>query len=199
MYKAKSNIWDMDYTDNYEKICAFIENKRSKILQIKKSYNIIKEVIKKYVDATEKYYKKLSSIALELKPNSESIEGQLIQAIQGIILFNSLSLDNLVANIQEILKNFKASKEMNSSALEEFSKMYQINFSKIVHLYCKFINENESYEKYLIHKELGILDNDKNKNNENTIENNNNDIKNKESVNGIAKHEINKWENIEDT
>ena len=199
MYRAKSNIWDMDYTDNYEKICAFIEQKRSKILQIKKSYNIIKEVLKQYVDATEEYYQKLSSIALELKPNSESIEGQLIQAIQSIILFNSVSLDNLVSNIQEILKNFKASRELNSSALEEFSKMYQINFSKIVHLYCKYIGENESYEKYLIHKELGILDDEQkmynnNNENKNENENNNNDIKKKESENGIIKHES---ENIE--
>ena len=194
MYRAKTNIWDMDYTDNYEKICAFIENKRNKILQIKKAYNIIKEVLKKYVEATEKYYKKLSSIALELKPSSESIEGQLIQAIQSIILFNSVSLDNLVNNIQEILKNLKASKELNSSALEEFSKMYQIHFSNIVHLYCKFIDENESYEKYLIHKELGILDNEKKMNNNN----NDSDIKKKESENGIIKHETDKGENVEE-
>ena len=24
MYRAKSNIWDMDYTDNYEKVCCIM-------------------------------------------------------------------------------------------------------------------------------------------------------------------------------
>ena len=173
MYKAKINIWDMDYTDNFEKVCAYIDKKRSKIVQIKKSYNGIKQVFKKYLEATEKYSKQLTSIALELLPNSDSIEGELIQAIQGILLFNSEALNTLVIQIKEILTNinFKASKEIKSSVLEEFSKMYQTKFSQVVNLYCHFITENELYEKYLIHKELGILDSGTN------IENNNNNYK----------------------
>ena len=145
MYKAKINIWDMDYTDNFEKVCAYIDKKRSKIVQIKKSYNGIKQVFKKYLEATEKYSKQLTSIALELLPNSDSIEGELIQAIQGILLFNSEALNTLVIQIKEILTNinFKASKEIKSSVLEEFSKMYQTKFSQVVNLYCHFITENE--------------------------------------------------------
>ena len=160
MYRAKTKIWDMDYTDNYEKVSDYINKKRDRVQQIKKSYNEIKGVFKKYIEVTEKYSNELASIALQLFPNSKSIEGELIQAIQGIILFNSETLNALVGEINEILTNinFTSSKELNSPVLEEFSRMYQTKFSKVVNLYCNFINVNESYEKYLIHKELGILD-----------------------------------------
>ena len=174
MYRAKTNEWDLGQPDNYEKVCAYIENKKKKILQVKKSYKEIKEVFKKYIDVTKNYANQLASIALELFPNSKSIEGELIQAIQGIILFNSETLNTLADQIAEILKNlnFKASKDLKSPILEEFSRMYQTKYSKIVNLFCNYIDGYESYEKYLIHKELGIL-NEKRKNeneNENEIQ-----------------------------
>ena len=156
MYKAKTNIWDMDYTDNYEKVCTYLDKTRSKISKIKKCYNDVKDVLKKFIEISHNYSVQISSIALKLLPNSDSVEGKLIQAIQGILLFNSEAIDNLVKELQEILNNFKASRESNSSGLDELSKIYQINYSEVLKLYCNFITENELYEKYLIHKELGI-------------------------------------------
>ena len=156
MYKAKTNIWDMDYTDNYEKVCTYLDKTRNKISKIKKCYNDVKDVLKKFIEISHNYSVQISSIALKLLPNSDSVEGKLIQAIQGILLFNSEAIDNLVKEVQEILNNFKASRESNSSGLDELSKIYQINFSEVLKLYCNFITENELYEKYLIHKELGI-------------------------------------------
>ena len=162
MYRAKTNIWDIESSDNFEKVCNYIDAKRIKISKIKKCYEEIKEVLKLYVEATKTYREKLASIALKLLPNSETVEGKLIQAIQGILLFNSESLENFTTQIQLILKNFKANKTSNSDGLDEFSKMYQINYSKVVNLYCNYITEYELYEKYLIHKELDILNKEKN-------------------------------------
>ena len=171
MYRAKTNIWDIESTDNFEKVCNYIDSKRIKIGKIKKSYEDIKEVLKLYVEITKTYREQLVSIALKLFPNSETIEGKLIQAIQGILLFNSESLESFTNQIQLILKNFKADKISNSGGLDEFSKMYQINYSKVLNLYCNYISQYELYEKYLIHKELDILNNNNDNKEKNYNEN----------------------------
>ena len=168
MYRAKTNIWDMDYTDNFEKVCSYLDKTRKKLLKIVKNYNEVKEVLKKYIEITNIYSTQVTSLALKLFPNSDSVEGKLIQVIQSILLFSTEALDNLVKQTQEIIKNFKANKESNSSGLDDLSKIYQTNFSNVVRLYCTYISENELYEKYLIHKELDIL------NNKNKIEKNDN-------------------------
>ena len=179
MYRAKTNIWDIESTDNFEKVCNYIDSKRIKIGKIKKSYEDIKEVLKLYVEITKTYREQLVSIALKLFPNSDTVEGKLIQAIQGILLFNSESLESFTNQIQLILKNFKADKISNSGGLDEFSKMYQINYSKVLNLYCNYISQYELYEKYLIHKELDIL----NDNNDNKEKNYNENGEKKESNN----------------
>ena len=180
MYKAKTSIWDLEYTDNYEKVCSYLDKTRIKISKIKKCYNEVKDVLKKFIEISHNYSAQISSIALKLFPNSDSVEGKLIQAIQGILLFNSESIDNLVKEAQEILNNFKASRESNSSGLDDLSKIYQTNYSEVLKLYCNYISENELYEKYLIHKELGIPMNESQFNNiidkniiDNKFENNN--------------------------
>ena len=168
MYRAKTNIWNMDYTDNFEKVCSYLDKTGKKLLKIVKNYNEVKEVLKKYIEITNIYSTQVTSLALKLFPNSDSVEGKLIQVIQSILLFSTEALDNLVKQTQEIIKNFKANKESNSSGLDDLSKIYQTNFSNVVRLYCTYISENELYEKYLIHKELDIL------NNKNKIEKNDN-------------------------
>ena len=202
MYRAKTNIWNLNYTDNYEKVSTYLENTEKKIIKIKKSYNDIKEAFTKFIEITKNYSTEITSIALELLPNSQTIEGKLIQAVQGILLFNSEALDTLVKKVQEILKNFKSNKESHSNVLEEFSRMYQINYSNVVKSYCNYISENEKYEKYLIHKELGLLNNNikENNNNLNIIEKNK--IEKKESKDALnnenESNEDNKIDNKQD-
>ena len=187
MYKAKTNVWGMNYTDNFEKVCSYLEKTGGKLMKIKRSYNEVKEVIKKYIEITNTYSAEVTALALKLFPSSNSVEGKLIQSIQSILLFSTEAIDNFVRQVQIILKNFKASKESNSSGLDDLSKIYQINFSTVVRLYCTYITESELYEKYLIHKELGILDeknkinekidnNDKNEKKQEKVENNDNNI-----------------------
>jgi len=155
MYKAKTNIWGRDYTDNLQKITNYIENKRDRMSKIKNCYNQAKEVMRKFVDITKDYSNNIVSIAMTLLPNSETIEGKLIQSIQSILLFNSENLIKLINDISNIYKAFKAANESNG--LNDFSIIYQTSFSNVVKLYSEYIDESEMYEKYLIHKELGIL------------------------------------------
>ena len=194
MYRAKTNIWKMNYTDNYEKINEYVENKKIKMSNINKSYNQIKDVLKKFIDITKDYSDNIISIAMTLLPNSDSIEGKLIQAIQGIFLFNSENLNILINDVSKILKAFKANKQSNSSGLDDFFRLYNSNFSNVVKNYCNYISENELYEKYLIHKELGIL----NKNIENKNEYKQNEYKDEFIVveNGIGNNSNKKTENI---
>ena len=156
MYKAKTNVWGRDYTDNLQKITNYIENKRDKMSKIRNCYNQTKEVMKKFVDITKDYSNNIVSIAMTLLPNSETVEGKLIQSIQSILLFNSENLIKLINDISNIYKAFKAGSESNG--LNDFSIIYQTSFSNVVKLYSEYIDESEMYEKYLIHKELGILD-----------------------------------------
>ena len=165
MYKAKTNVWGRDYTDNLQKITNYIENKRDKMSKIRNCYNQIKEVMKKFVDITKDYSNNIVSIAMTLLPNSETVEGKLIQSIQSILLFNSENLIKLINDISNLYKAFKAGSESNG--LNDFSIIYQTSFSNVVKLYSEYIDESEMYEKYLIHKELGILDKEiKNEENE---------------------------------
>ena len=195
MYRAKTNIWNIKYSDNYEKVNSYLDDTAKRILKIKKCYNEVKEVLQKYIDITKNYSEQITLNALKLIPSSNSIEGKLIQAVQGILLFNSEAIDILVKKLEEILKNFKASEVSNFSGLNDLAKLFKINYSQILGLYCNYINENELYEKYLIHKELGLL------NNKDKIENNN-IIKNnkKEDIKDIKenKKEDNTIENKQD-
>ena len=154
MYRAKSNVWDIEVTDSFGKVCEYINKKKEKMDIIKNSYIQIKEVFKEYIIATNNYKDQLISIALKLFPNSDTVEGQLIQAFQSILLFDSEALNDLTNQIQEIIKNFKVT---NNSGLDDFSKIYQTNYANAIQIYCDYISNYELYEKYLIHKELGIL------------------------------------------
>ena len=183
MYKAKTNVWGRDYTDNLQKITNYIENKRDKMSKIRNCYNQTKEVMKKFVDITKDYSNNIVSIAMTLLPNSETVEGKLIQSIQSILLFNSENLIKLINDISNIYKAFKAGSESNG--LNDFSIIYQTSFSNVVKLYSEYIDESEMYEKYLIHKELGILDKEI-KNEQNEDKQNENfgfDIINKDYIN----------------
>ena len=183
MYKAKTNVWGRDYTDNLQKITNYIENKRDTMSKIRICYNQTKEVMRKFVDITKDYSNNIVSIAMTLLPNSETVEGKLIQSIQSILLFNSENLIKLINDISNIYKAFKAGSESNG--LNDFSIIYQTSFSNVVKLYSEYIDESEMYEKYLIHKELGILDKEI-KNEQNEDKQNENfgfDIINKDYIN----------------
>ena len=127
MYRQKESIWDVETNNNYEKVTEFINEKSSNIIAIRKGINDIKDVFKDYIQITKTYCTQIASLALKLKPLANTIWGDLTQAIQGILLFNSISLENLAKGMGEIFKNSKIKKrDSGVSGLEEFSNIYQI-------------------------------------------------------------------------
>lgn len=179
MYRQKESIWDVETNNNYEKVTEFINEKSSNIIAIRKGINDIKDVFKDYIQITKTYCTQIASLALKLKPLANTIWGDLTQAIQGILLFNSISLENLAKGMGEIFKNSKMKKrDSGVSGLEEFSNIYQVQLSDLISNYCLYITELEKYERYLMNKEMGF-DYDVNSNSnkgENNKDNTNNTI-----------------------
>ena len=171
MYRQKESIWDVETNNNYEKVTEFINEKSSNIIAIRKGINDIKDVFKDYIQITKTYCTQIASLALKLKPLANTIWGDLTQAIQGILLFNSISLENLAKGMGEIFKNSKMKKrDSGVSGLEEFSNIYQVQLSDLISNYCLYITELEKYERYLMNKEMGF-DNDVNSNNKDNTNN----------------------------
>ena len=187
MYRQKESIWDVETNNNYEKVTEFINEKSSNIIAIRKGINDIKDVFKDYIQITKTYCTQIASLALKLKPLANTIWGDLTQAIQGILLFNSISLENLAKGMGEIFKNSKIKKrDSGVSGLEEFSNIYQVQLSDLISNYCLYITELEKYERYLMNKEMGF-DNDVNSNSnkgENNKDNTNNTINQSSTPNG---------------
>ena len=176
MYRQKESIWDVETNNNYEKVTEFINEKSSNIIAIRKGINDIKDVFKDYIQITKTYCTQIASLALKLKPLANTIWGDLTQAIQGILLFNSISLENLAKGMGEIFKNSKMKKrDSGVSGLEEFSNIYQVQLSDLISNYCLYITELEKYERYLMNKEMGF-DNDVNSNSNKGEDNTNNTI-----------------------
>ena len=156
MYKQEENVWDVESNNNYEKVSDYIDKKIKKITNIKQALTNIKDAFQDYIKITKHYCNELTTLALKLKPLSNTIEGDLIQAVQSLFLFNSVSYETLVKAMEEIYKSSKIKKDSGVSGLEEFYKIYQIHLSDLLNKYCIYINEIENYEKYLMNEEMGI-------------------------------------------
>ena len=195
MYKPKENIWDIESSNNYEEVTNYIKKKTEKLEKIKQDLLNIKDLFKNYISITKKYCDQIAVLALQLKPEANTNEGNLTQAIQGILLFNSVSLETLANEMEKICKSSKR-KDKNDSGiniLDEFSKIYQSTYSNLLNNYGIYITEIEKYEKYLMNEEMGF-------NNEEKIihKANSQNIQNKTSgeIKSYSSNNINKVEKI---
>ena len=203
MYKPKENIWDVESSNNYEEVTNYIKKKTEKLEKIRHDLINIKDLFKNYISKTKKYCDQIAVLALQLKPEANTNEGNLTQAIQGILLFNSVSLETLANEMEKFFKSSKK-KEKNDSGvniLDEFSKIYQSTYSNLINNYCLYITEIEKYEKYLMSEEMGFNNNSNNtpqpneENNQNIHQKKSDEIKS-HSSNNINKVEKNSCEKL---
>ena len=203
MYKPKENIWDVESSNNYEEVTNYIKKKTEKLEKIRHDLINIKDLFKNYISITKKYCDQIAVLALQLKPEANTNEGNLTQAIQGILLFNSVSLETLANEMEKFFKSSKK-KEKNDSGvniLDEFSKIYQSTYSNLINNYCLYITEIEKYEKYLMSEEMGFNNNSNNtpqpneENNQNIHQKKSDEIKS-HSSNNINKVEKNSCEKL---
>ena len=159
MYKPKDSIWDIASGDDYEEVTKFIKRKTDKLEKIEKNLESIKSLFEEYIKLTKDYCEQIAMLALQLKPEANSNEGKLTQAIQGILLFNSVSLETLAKEMDKNIKiksKGKNNHDIGVSSLNEFSQLYQTSYAKLINDYCCYILEMENYEKYLMNKEMGL-------------------------------------------
>ena len=202
MYKPKDSIWDIASGDDYEEVTKFIKRKTDKLEKIEKNLESIKSLFEEYIKLTKDYCEQIAMLALQLKPEANSNEGKLTQAIQGILLFNSVSLETLAKEMDKNIKiksKGKNNHDIGVSSLNEFSQLYQTSYAKLINDYCCYILKMENYEKYLMNKEMGLNNYDysniKAKEDKDNEEKNNSqhkksdDIKIKNNKNNIHKEE----------
>ena len=124
--------------------------------QIKKIENVSKtiyETINTFIEITQNYSTQLEILALKIIPNYTT-EGQLAQAVQGILLFYSEGLNNLVLDLKN--ENIQIKEDALNNILNQFNKYKVTYFEKIKEaIKCSEQSKKEilSYQEYLVNKE----------------------------------------------
>ena len=124
--------------------------------QIKKIENVSKtiyETINTFIEITQNYSTQLEILALKIIPNYTT-EGQLAQAVQGILLFYSEGLNNLVLDLKN--ENIQIKEDALNNILNKFNKYKVTYFEKIKEaIKCSEQSKKEilSYQEYLVNKE----------------------------------------------
>ena len=151
--KSKKNGNDMHTKEKkrtIEKIKEYLNSQTDQLQKLKNDSKSINDVIDQFIDITKNYSSQIELLAMKIIPNY-STEGQLAQAVQGVLLFYSDGLNNL---IKELNKN--KLKEKKKDIMEKFNQYKSSYFIKIKNsLMCfeKFQNEVSLYQEYLVNEE----------------------------------------------
>ena len=125
--------------------------------QIEKLVNDSKntyETINEFIDITQNYSSNLEILALKIKPNYTTAEGQLAQAVQGILLFFSEELSNLISELKKT--NISPKEDQINIVLNKFEEQRDKYLKKIKEANLnsdKFKKELQLYQEYLVNKE----------------------------------------------
>ncbi len=161
MYQPKENIWKVEFNLNYDKVTDYVKEKEKNFKKTQNSLENMKNIFNDYLSITKKYSEQIQNLALKLKPLANTIEGDLTQAIQSVLLFNSDSLETFIKEMNKIINApTMESKNTNHYEFSEFCKSYQPALSELFTNYCIYIEEIEKYERYLMNKEMGFYNAD---------------------------------------
>ena len=177
--------------DHSAQINKIISSQREEIKRIQLFLNSIIDIYKEYINISKEFSKKLENLALKIKPDGKTFEGQLVQALQGTLLFNSNSLNEMTEEMNNIFNKQNKngiSENDGVETFEHFTEVYFEQYNKTMDSYKIYESGVESYENYLIKKELGLIkdgdecynkdNNNKDTNNGNKANHNNNKTNN---------------------
>ena len=99
----------------FEKIKEYLSSQPTKIKDLNEVSKTLNSIIKSFIEYTKNYSNQIEFLAMKMVPNY-TIEGELIQAIQTILLFYSEGLNNLTSELKK--KHIKF--EDNESFLQFF-------------------------------------------------------------------------------
>ena len=160
-------------------IKKYLSSQPKKIKTLQNISKVYYKVINEFIDITQNYSSEIESLALRITPDY-SIEGQISQALQGILLFQSEGLNNLVKKLKN--ENINEKQKEIDNIITKFNEYKQLYFEKIkesISLSENFKKELERYEEFLIYQIFKEQDKKRNKHNEDEIINENKNKGNK--------------------
>ena len=141
--------------------------------QIKKLQKIsidIYDTINNFIEITENYSTQIETIALKIIPNYTT-EGKLIQAVQGILLFYSENLNNLIKELKN--ENIMTKEEEIDNIINQFNDYKSSYFNKMK----QAILYNEKYKKDIVQYQEFLVNEEYNEHmKKGDIKNNDDDI-----------------------
>ena len=154
--EKKTNNARANYLTQIKQI---ILSQSNEINRIQQYLNNIIDIYKEYINLSKEYGQKIEDLAMKLKPDDKTFEGKLIQAFQGILLFNSNSLSEMVIEMNKGFgkENDKDIIEDDVETYKHFTEVYFDQYNKTMETYKAYESEVEFYENYLINKELGLI------------------------------------------
>ena len=157
IYKVNdANSQDSSLSSNkkeFELIKKFLNSQPDRINSLNDISKTLNSIINNFIEYTKNYSGQIENLAMKIIPNY-SIEGELMQSIQFILLFYLEGLNNLISelkdnmivkqeeNVSEIIEQFKVQKKLYSH------KINNINSSRKI-----FKNQINLYQEYLVNKE----------------------------------------------
>ena len=153
--KNKNNL----KPNHLSQIKQIISSQTNEINRIQQYLNNIIDIYKEYVILSKEFSQKLENLAMKLKPDDKTFEGKLIQAFQGILLFNSNSVSEMVIEMNKGFgkENGKDIIEDDVETYKNFTEVYFGQYNKTMETYKSYESEVEFFENYLINKELGLI------------------------------------------
>ena len=124
--------------------------------QIKKLQKIsldLYDTINNFIEITENYNAQIVTLALKIIP-TYTTEGKLLQAVQGILLFYSENLDNLIKELKN--ENTSTKEEEINDILNKFNDYKSSYFNKMKQaiLYSeKYKKDIVEYQEFLVNEE----------------------------------------------
>ena len=178
-------------------IKQMISSQSDEIKRIQQFLTKIVDIYKEYINLSKEFSKNLEKLAMKLKPDGKTFEGQLIQAFQSILLFNSNSLNEMT---EEMNNQFNKENNKNNigqydiETYKNFNEIYIDQYNKTMDSYKIYESGVESYENYLMNKELGLIKdeylNNINNNTNGGNKTNNNHNNNKNNINSNKNNKL---------
>ena len=155
-YSAKSLETFPQIIPKKKKIDLIKEYLLSQPEQIKRLQKIsldLYDTINNFIEITENYNAQIITLALKIIPNYTT-EGKLLQAVQGILLFYSENLDNLIKELKN--ENTSTKEEEINDILNKFNDYKSSYFNKMkqaILCYGKYNTDIDEYQEFLVNEE----------------------------------------------
>ena len=135
----------------FQIIKEYLNTQPLKISELNEIFKSFNSIINNFIEYTKNYSGQIEFLALKIMPNY-SIEGQLIQSFQTLLLFYSEGLNSLISELRNLKNDDKINEILEQLKLYKknyYSKIKEVNIS-----HKAFKREINLYQEYLVKKEF---------------------------------------------